>query len=57
MDLTLDTILNVMGVNMFVEKMNDEQLSVYKDWINARNAKDFNAADIARAKLMEWKIV
>ena len=54
---TLDAILKVMGVNMFVDKMNDEQLAVYKDWINARNQKDFNAADIARAKLMEWKIV
>ncbi len=54
---TLDTILKVMGINMFVEKMNEDQLSVYKDWINARNAKDFAAADIARAKLMEWKIV
>ena len=54
---TLDTILKVMGINMFVQKMNDEQLGVYKDWINARNQKDFNAADIARAKLIEWKIV
>ena len=54
---TLDTILKVMGINMFVEKMNEDQLSVYKDWINARNQKDFNAADIARAKLIEWKIV
>ena len=54
---TLNTILNVMGVNLFVEKMNDEQLDVYKSWLQARSEKNFEAADIARAKLVEWKIV
>ena len=46
-----------MGVNLFVEKMNEEQLSVYKKWMEARLNKDFQTADIYRNKLVEWKVL
>ncbi len=55
--LTLDKILAVMGVNLFVEKLNEEQLEVYKAWLNARALKDFEKADIYRNKLMDWKLI
>ena len=54
---TLETILDVLNINLFVDKMTDEQLVVYKDWQEARLNKDFAKADIARAKLVEWKLV
>lgn len=54
---TFETILDVLHINLFVDKMTDEQLSVYKDWQEARLNKDFEKADIARAKLVEWKLV
>ena len=54
---TLEVILDVLHINLFVEKMTEEQLSVYKDWQEARLNKDFASADIARAKLVEWKLV
>ena len=44
-------------LNLFVDKMTDEQLEVYKAWQEARANKDFAAADVARAKLVEWKLV
>jgi hypothetical protein len=37
--------------------MTEEELSVYKDWQEARINKDFEKADIARAKFVEWNIV
>lgn len=54
---TLEVILDVLGINLFVDKMTDEQLEVYKAWQEARANKDFAAADVARAKLVEWKLV
>ena len=55
--LTLDKILAVMGVNLFVEKLNEEQLEVYKAWLDARALKDFEKADIYRNKLVDWKLI
>jgi cysteinyl-tRNA synthetase len=37
--------------------MTEEELAVYKEWQEARLNKDFEKADIARAKLVEWKLV
>ena len=54
---TLDKILNVLGINLFVNPMNTEQLEVYKQWLSARAAKDFDSADIYRAKLVEWELI
>ena len=54
---TFKTIFDVLGINLFVEKMNDEQLDAYTKWMEARNNKDFETADIYRNKLIEWKIL
>ena len=54
---TFKTIFDVLGINLFVEKMNDEQLDAYSKWMEARNNKDFETADIYRNKLIEWKIL
>ena len=54
---TLKVILDVLGIDLFVNKMNEEELEVYKKWIEARLAKDFQSADIYRNKLVEWKVL
>ena len=54
---TLDKILNVLGINLFVNKMNDEQIEVYKKWLDARAVKDFEKADIYRNMLVNWEII
>ena len=54
---TLKVILDVLGIDLFVEKMNEEQLSVYKKWMEARLNKDFQAADTYRNQLVEWKVL
>jgi cysteinyl-tRNA synthetase len=54
---TLNLILDVLGIDLFVNKMNEEELSVYKKWMEARLNKDFQTADIHRNKLVEWKIL
>ena len=54
---TLDKILNVLGINLFVKKMNAEQISVYKNWLDARALKDFEKADVYRNMLVNWEII
>lgn len=54
---TLKTILDVLGINLFVEKMNDENLDNYKKWQEARANKDFELADVYRNKLTEAGIL
>jgi len=54
---TFKKILDVLGINLFIEEMNEEQLKCYKDWQDARTNKDFAKADIYRAKLLEWNIL
>ena len=54
---TLKTILDVLGINLFVEKMNDENLENYKKWQEARANKDFELADVYRNKLIEAGIL
>ncbi len=54
---TFKTILDVLGINLFVEKMNDEALDIYKKWNDARINKDFDSADKYRNMLVEWKVL
>ncbi len=54
---TFKTILDVLGINLFVEKMSDEALEVYKAWNEARINKDYASADTYRAKLVEMNIL
>ena len=55
--LSLMIIFNVLGINLFINPMTDEQLDVYKKWNDARINKDFDSADVFRNKLVEWKIL
>jgi cysteinyl-tRNA synthetase len=54
---TLKVILDVLGIDLFVKPMNDEELEIYSKWMEARLNKDFASADIYRSKLVELKIV
>ena len=54
---TIRKILDVLGIDLFVNPMKEHELDVYKKWINARNAKDYTAADQYRKQLVEWEIV
>ncbi len=54
---TFSKILEVLGINLFVKKMNDEELDAYTKWNDARINKDFELADKYRQKLVEWKIL
>ena len=54
---TLEVIFDVLGINLFVNKMTEEQLEVYKNWQAARLNKDFEAADLYRNKLVDWKLL
>ena len=54
---TMQKILEVLGINLFVHPMSKEQLEVYRKWNQARNDKDFAAADGYRIQLTEWGIL
>lgn len=54
---TFKCILDVMGINLFINKMNDDELSIYKAWQKARLEKKFDEADIARSKLEKLHIL
>jgi cysteinyl-tRNA synthetase len=54
---TFITILDVLGINLFVDKLDDEKCNVYKLWNEARNNKDFEAADKYRNQLVEWNVL
>ena len=54
---TFKTIFDVLGINLFVNEMNNEELDAYTKWMEARNNKDFETADIYRNKLIEWNIL
>lgn len=54
---TFKRILDVLGIDLFVSPMTDEQLEVYRQWNTARVNKEFELADIHRKKLVEWNIV
>ena len=54
---TFKKILDVLGIDLFIPLMNEEELDCYKKWQEARKEKDFEKADIYRGKLVEWKII
>ena len=41
----------------FISEMNEEQLEAYSKWMEARNNKDFETADLYRKKLVELNIL
>jgi len=50
-------ILDVLGIDLFIKPMNDNELEVYKKWNDARINKDFDSADIYRKQLVDWNIL
>ena len=54
---TFKTILDVLGINLFINRMNEEELETYRLWMAARDKKDFETADIYRNKLISWNIL
>ena len=54
---TFKQIFEVLGINLFINPMNDEQLDIYKKWNEAKLNKNFELADELRGKLQEWKLI
>lgn len=54
---TIDRILKVFGICLFVEPMTEEQLNVYRLWLKCREEKNFTQADIYRNQLVEWGMI
>ena len=54
---TFKEILDVLGINLFVKPLNEEELDVYSKWNEARINKNYNDADLYRNKLVEWNIL
>ncbi|MBD5391017.1 cysteine--tRNA ligase [bacterium] len=54
---TLDKILNILGINLFVTPMTEAELEVYLAWNTARQNKDFESADKYRKTLTDWGII
>ena len=54
---TFKTILDVLGINLFVELLDDDSLNDYKNWNEARINKDFEKADMYRQKLIEKGLI
>ena len=51
------TITSILGLVYAMPTLTEEQKSVYKEWLDARNNKDFEKADIYRKKLTEENIL
>ena len=54
---TFKKIFDILGINLFINPMNDEQLEVYKKWNDAKLNKNFELADSLRGKLQEWNLI
>lgn len=54
---TLHKILHILGINLFVTPMTQSQLDVYRKWNDARQNKNFEAADTYRKQLVDWSIL
>ena len=50
-------ICNVLGLKYDMYKFSDEDIELYNNWMNARNEKDFDKADMYRNKLIEKNIL
>ncbi len=54
---TFKKILDVLGIDLFVNPMNDEELDIYTKWNTARINKDFENADKYRNMLVDRNIL
>ena len=54
---TFKKIMDVLGIDLFVNPMTDEELDIYVNWNKARENKDFESADKYRNMLVDRKIL
>ncbi|MBR6071434.1 MAG: cysteine--tRNA ligase [Acholeplasmatales bacterium] len=54
---TFKKIMDVLGIDLFVNPMSDEELEIYTNWNKARENKDFENADKYRNMLVDRKIL
>jgi len=54
---TFKKILDVLGINLFVEPMTEDELDIYTKWNKARIEKDFENADKYRNILVDRNIL
>jgi len=54
---TINLIVYILGLKYDFVDLSSEDIEMYKEWINARNNKDFEKADELRNKLLDKKII
>ncbi|MGP1413910.1 MAG: cysteine--tRNA ligase [Bacillales bacterium] len=54
---TLNDIVYILGLKFDIKKLNNEEIDLFKNYIDAKNNKDFKTSDILREKLLELKIL
>ncbi|MCM1130194.1 MAG: cysteine--tRNA ligase [Roseburia sp.] len=54
---TMNKILHILGINLFVHPMEKVKLEVYRKWNAARQNKEFEVADTYRRQLVDWGIL
>lgn len=54
---TINKILYILGIPFEIKKMNEEEINLYKEYLDAKTNKDFEKSDILRNKLIELKIL
>lgn len=54
---TFEKIMDVLGIDLFIKPMTDEELEIYSNWNKARENKDFENADKYRNMLVDRKIL
>ena len=54
---TLTDIVYILGLKFDIKKLNNEEIDLFKNYIDAKNNKDFKTSDILREKLLELKIL
>ena len=53
---TLNKMNDVIGLNLEVEPLNQEEKALVNEWVNARSNKDFEKADKLRQQINERNI-
>ena len=53
----INLINNILGLKYNYKHFTEEEKQLYKDWLDARDLKDFAKADVLRQKLVELEIM
>ena len=54
---TLKDMFFVLGLDIPFVKLNEEDIALYNEYLDAKNNKDFAKSDEIRARLLERKIL